>query len=190
MLANKTKDELRKEIGQKRRHIDKLQKTEFDKKIYKNIVNLPEWQKSKNIFLYISTKDEVSTRDLIKNHFGTKKIIVPKSHTKSNTLTLHEIGSIKDTAKGSYSILEPNAHTKIVSPQNIAISIIPGIAFDKKGHRVGYGKAYYDKIANSLTGLKIGLAYEVQIVNNIPAQKHDIPVDIIITEKAVYRINK
>lgn len=184
----KTKEELRAQASRKRRYIPARQKEKFDKQIYKNIVDLPEWKKAKNVFIYISTKEEASTLELIRNYLGKKKIIVPKSHTKFNTLTLHEIKSFDDTAKGHYSILEPMPHTEIVDPKEVDLAIIPGVAFDKKGHRIGYGKAYYDGLTAYLTCPKIGLAYEVQIVDNIPAQKHDIPVDGIVTEEAVYHI--
>jgi len=186
---NITKAELRTEIGKKRRYITPLQKTKFDEQIYKNIIGMTEWKKAKNIFIYISTEEEVSTIKLIEDCFGKKKIIVPKSHTKFNTLTLHEIKSFDDTAKGKYSILEPLPHTKIIDPKNVDLAIIPGIVFDKNGHRIGHGKAYYDGLSPHLKCQKIGLAYEVQIVDNIPAQEHDIPVNQIVTEKTIYRIN-
>jgi 5-formyltetrahydrofolate cyclo-ligase len=184
----KTKEKLRAETSRKRRYLVSSQKARFDGQIYRNILDLPEWKKAKNIFIYISTEEEVSTKELIKEYLGKKKIIVPKSHTKFNTLTLHEIKSFDDTAKGHYSILEPMPHTRIVDPKEIDLAIIPGVAFDKKGHRIGYGKAYYDGLAVNLTCPKFGLAYEVQIVDNVPAQTHDVPVNGIITEEAIYRI--
>jgi len=187
--TKRTKDELRIKISRKRRYLTEQEKNRFDKQIYQNVVTLPEWKKAKNIFIYISTKEEVSTRHLIKEYLSKKKIIVPKSHTKFNTLTLHEIKSFDDIKKGHYAILEPLPHTRIIDPKNIDLAIIPGIAFDKKGNRVGYGKAYYDRLAAYLQCPKIALAYEVQIVDNVPAQKHDIPVNGIVTEKTFYRIN-
>jgi len=184
-----TKTELRDKISRKRRYITPTQKAKFDDQIYKNIIEMPEWKKAKNIFIYISTKEEVSTIKLIEDCFGKKRIIVPKSHAKFNTLTLHEIKSFNDTSKGKYSILEPMPHTEIINPADVDLAIIPGVGFDKKGHRIGYGKAYYDGLSAHLKCTKIGLAYEVQIVDNIPAQEHDIPVNQIVTEKTIYRIN-
>ncbi|MBA4336848.1 5-formyltetrahydrofolate cyclo-ligase [bacterium] len=186
---NITKADLRDKIGTKRRNISPAQKTKFDDQIYKNIIGMTEWKKAKNIFIYISTKEEVSTIKLIEDCFGKKKIIIPKSHAKFNTLTLHEIKSFDDTSKGKYSILEPLPHTKIIDPKDVDLAIIPGVVFDKKGHRIGYGKAYYDGLSVHLKCPKIGLAYEVQIVDNIPAQEHDVPVNQIVTEKTIYRIN-
>ncbi|MCD6109245.1 5-formyltetrahydrofolate cyclo-ligase [bacterium] len=186
----KTKEELRTEISKKKHQIPATKKEKFDNQIYKNITGLPEWKKAKKVFIYISMKDEVDTRALIKNYLGKKIIIVPKSHTKFNKLTLHEIKSFDDTEKGSYSIMEPKSHTRIITPEEVDLVIIPGIVFDKNGHRIGYGKGYYDRLTKHLTCHKIGLAYKVQIVNNIPAQKHDVPVDTLVTEETVYRINK
>ncbi len=162
----------------------------MDRRIYEKTISLPEWKKAKKVFIYISTNQEASTLKIIENNFGIKKIIVPKSHIKFNTLTLHEINSFEETTKGLYSILEPLPNTKMIDPEDIDLAIIPGVVFDKKGHRIGYGKAYYDRLLPNLNCKKIGLAYELQIVENIPAQKHDFPVDIIVTEKEIHRIKQ
>lgn len=188
-VNQKKKEQLRAEISRRRRYLTQHEKSLYDGEIYKRVINLQEWKSAQNIFIYISTNHEVSTRELIKEYFDKKNIIVPKSHEKFNTLTLHKIKSFDDTSKGLYSIMEPLPHTEIIEPQAIDLAIIPGIAFDKKGHRIGYGKAYYDRLCAHLTCPKFALAYEVQIVDNVPAQKHDIPVNGIITEKAIYHIS-
>lgn len=77
----------------------------------------------------------------------------------------------------------------MIAPSAIDLALVPGIAFDKNGHRIGYGKGYYDGLMTQLKCPKFALAYELQIVDNIPAQKHDIPVDGILTENTVYRFN-
>ena len=89
--------------------------------------------------------------------------------------------------KGKYGIFENSISTTIID--KIDLLIIPGIAFDLKGYRIGYGKGYYDRFL-SLGKSKciMGLSYESQIINEIPNNEHDIPVDIIITEKRIIRI--
>ena len=187
--AKKRKQEIRENLSRKRRYVTKQEKKEYDAKIYKTITKLREWKQSQNIFIYISTLYEVSTRQLIKDFLAKKRIIIPKTHMKYQTLSLHHIQSLKETAKGNYSIYEPVPSAPIVEASTIDLALVPGIAFDKNGHRIGYGKGYYDGLMSQLPCPKFAIAYELQIVDNIPAQKHDNPVDGIITEKTVYRFN-
>jgi 5-formyltetrahydrofolate cyclo-ligase len=88
---------------------------------------------------------------------------------------------------GPYGILEPRRDTReYVVPPDDAPVIVPGIAFSPAGHRIGYGKGYYDRFLAAHHGLKLGLAYEMQIVPSIPSDTHDVPVDLVITETATY----
>jgi 5-formyltetrahydrofolate cyclo-ligase len=102
---------------------------------------------------------------------------------RENTNLRLEIKNLKQVELGAYKILEPKKHLPRLKPQQIDLAFIPGIAFSRDGHRVGYGKGFYDRLMKKLTCPKIGIAYEFQIVNNIPGEKHDVPVDMIITEK-------
>lgn len=187
--AKKRKQEMREAFSRKRRYITKQEKKTWDAQIYKFVSELPEWEKAQTIFIYVSTLYEVSTRQLIQDFIKKKQIIIPKTHIKYQTLSLHHIQSMKETAKGNYAIYEPLPSAPIIEPLTIDFAIVPGIAFDKKGHRIGYGKGYYDGLMSQLTCPKFAIAYELQIVDNIPAQKHDISVDGIITEKTVHRFN-
>jgi 5-formyltetrahydrofolate cyclo-ligase len=176
------KDKIRKEINEKRKKLDLFHKHKFDRKIFEVLLQLPEWKSAKNILMYVSHSYEVDTHMIIRTHIDEKNIIVPKSNKIDNTLVLHKINTFNDLKKGNYNILEPVSHTKTIPAKNIDLAIVPGVAFDLKGHRIGYGKAYYDKLLPKLNCKKIGLAYSLQIVDNIPAEKHDEPVDLLITE--------
>jgi 5-formyltetrahydrofolate cyclo-ligase len=186
MKDSEKKQQIRDEISRKRRYLKEDEKKTFDDSIAKKLTSLKEWKKSKYILIYVSHKNEIKTTDIIKTNIKKKHIIVPKTHLRFHTLSLHKIKTINDLIKGRYDLLEPHAHTEIISPEEIELAIIPGIAFDLKGHRIGYGKAYYDRLNKHLKCPKIGLAYSFQIVENIPAQSHDIPLDILVTEKDVH----
>jgi 5-formyltetrahydrofolate cyclo-ligase len=178
----KQKNQIRSAVGRKRRYLTAYEKVKLDNEITSRLVKLDEWKKAKNILIYVSHKYEINTLKLIKKAISDKNIIVPKTHIRFDTLSLHQIDNPDDLTEGRYSLLEPHPGTLILSPSEIDLAIIPGIAFDKKGHRIGYGKAYYDRLNKHLKCPKISLAYSFQIVDNIPAQKHDIPIDLIITE--------
>jgi len=93
---------------------------------------------------------------------------------------------IEELEIGTYQLLEPIVDKKMPFPiSNIEVVLIPGVAFDRNGYRLGYGGGYYDRFfANCLTPMyKIGIAYDIQIIDHLPVLKHDYPVDEIITEE-------
>lgn len=89
-----------------------------------------------------------------------------------------------------YQIEEPSQKIKRIELSNIEGILLPGIAFDLKGQRLGSGKAFYDKTLKDYSGIKVGVAYSVQITESLPSSEHDIPVDVIVTEKEIVRIQE
>lgn len=180
-----TKPTLRQNFLFKRTQHSQQEKREKSKNITNKLVKLQIFKKAKNIFCYISLPDEVSTEDLIKEYLKSKKIVVPK--IKKNKIELHHLTNWQDLKKGKWNIFEPAKHCKI-NPKNIDLAIIPGIVFDLNGHRLGFGKGFYDKILKKLKCPKIGLAYNFQITKKLPIDEHDVAMDMIITEKRTIEI--
>jgi 5-formyltetrahydrofolate cyclo-ligase len=89
-----------------------------------------------------------------------------------------------------FNIEEPTNKSKKIELSNIEGVLLPGLAFDLKGQRLGYGKAFYDKTLKNYSGKKIGVAYSIQITESLPSSELDIPVDVIVTEKAIFRIHE
>ena len=108
---------------------------------------------------------------------------------KSNTKTLEicQIKNISQLQKSHKKILEPHKDCQKIAPEKIDLIIVPGIAFDKQKNRIGYGDGFYDRLLKKTKCPTIALAYEFQIVHNIPGEKHDVKVDQIITEKRILR---
>lgn len=147
------------------------------------------------IMTYIATKGEVDTYPLIK--YGLDKgvgICVPRTFKQTNEMEPVRINDLdRDLQPGSYGIPEPVTElTKSVSISDIDIVIVPGVAFDESGYRLGFGGGYYDKFINSLapSTKNIALAYEFQIFEKLPRDSWDKPVHAIITEKQTRFINK
>ncbi|MEJ7556308.1 MAG: 5-formyltetrahydrofolate cyclo-ligase, partial [Aquificaceae bacterium] len=90
---------------------------------------------------------------------------------------------------GAFCILEPSKG-KEVRPEEVELSLIPGIAFDKAGYRIGYGKGYYDRLFERLGGLKVGVCYEFQVLEEVPRDDWDMPVDLVVTEEKIYQGGK
>jgi len=181
---------IREEISRKRRYLTIKEKKELDKTIIEKLLKLPEWKKAKNIFIYIAHKYEIQTIELIEQNLKEKNIIIPKTHLRFHALSLHKIKSEDDIINGRYNLIEPKPATQMIDPEKVDLAVIPGMVFDLNGYRIGYGKGYYDKLNKHLKCKKISLAYSFQIIDNIPAEKHDQPIDILITEKQIHRISQ
>ncbi|OGL38872.1 MAG: 5-formyltetrahydrofolate cyclo-ligase [Candidatus Schekmanbacteria bacterium RIFCSPHIGHO2_02_FULL_38_11] len=164
----------------------------FSKAIVEKINNLREFKDAKTIFCYISKGKEVCTEDIIKKSiYMNKKIIAPRVDVHKDKIVLHEIKSLKnDLSAGFKGILEPKLHLPTLNNiRNINFAIIPGIAFDRNGRRIGFGKGFFDKLLSkkNLYPVLCGIAFDFQIIDDIPYFSHDICMDIIVSEKRIIR---
>ncbi len=187
------KDELRKLIKKKRNNLSKNYVFKKSLQIKKLLFNLDEFKQANTILFYISYDNEVFTHDMIKEALKNEKhVIVPISNKESRTLILSKLESWDDLKLGAYNILEPiKEKIKEISYDQLDLIITPGVAFDIKGRRLGHGKGYYDSLLKqTIKTVSIGLAFEFQIIDHIPVEKHDISVDKIITEKRIINCSK
>jgi len=177
---------VRKELIELRKKTSKRDVLEKSNIIKNKLFQLPEYKQSSTILFYVSYGNEVFTHNMIKESMKAGKIVVvPKSDTENRRLILSELSNWNDLEKGSHGILEPKKINEIFI-NKIDLVIIPGVGFDKNGNRIGHGKGYYDNlIGSSKNILPIGLAFEFQIVEKIPINSYDFPVQKIITEKRV-----
>ncbi|KYO67992.1 5-formyltetrahydrofolate cyclo-ligase [Thermovenabulum gondwanense] len=159
--------------------------------ILEKLFELNYYKKAKNIMFYVDTRNEVRTLDAIKKSiYLGKKVFVPKVINKCDMLAVR-IKSLNELKKGHFGILEP-VSGEMINPKELEVVVIPGVAFDKSGCRLGYGGGYYDRFLQNLKAdaVKIALAFEFQILDELPKEEYDILMDIIITEKRIYFINK
>lgn len=188
------KKALRKEMLEKRSQLSLQEIKEKSKTITNSLLNLNEYNKSQFIFTFISFKDEVDTHEIIKSSLKKdKRIGVPITVPEKKQLKVSEIMDFDNELELSYyDILAPKEkNIRIVAPELIDLVLVPGIIFDRRGYRVGYGGGYYDRFFSKLDKnvLKIGLCYDMQIQSNVPRDSYDIPVDYILTEKEFIKCN-
>ena len=188
---NFAKSDIRKDILSKRNSLSESEIINNSKIISIRVIATKEYQSSKSIGAYYPIGSEVKTFEIIKHSIDNKKDIGLPRVIDSTNIEFFKI--IEDSfekikfTKGKYGIFENTmSNTRI---DQMDLLIIPGIAFDLQGNRLGYGKGYYDRLLSSRKAKYIiGLAYEDQLINEIPNNDHDIPVNIIITEKRTIRI--
>ncbi|MCM8710349.1 5-formyltetrahydrofolate cyclo-ligase [Clostridium sp. SYSU_GA19001] len=179
------KNQLRNHMKTIRDFIIAEEKDQYDRVIFNKVINSEYYNKSSIIFVYVSFNSEVDTHRIIKHALENNKIIcVPKIINKTKGMKAVRINTIEELKRNSFGILEPENFSNIINPEEIELMIIPGLAFDKKGGRVGYGAGYYDKYIKAAKKniKKVGLAYRFQLVSEVPKEEHDVVMDVIITD--------
>jgi 5-formyltetrahydrofolate cyclo-ligase len=188
-----TKREVRKIILDKRDLIDFKVRKEWDKNIFHNLINNVLYKNAKVIFAFVSFKSEVDTLQIMDHSFKHNKVIcVPKIKSKEKGISFYEISSLEDLQLGYYEILEPKSKCKEANVNDLELMLIPGVAFDRSGGRIGYGAGFYDKFLRN-TGKnfnKIALSYHFQVIGNVPMDSHDVRIDGIITNQETIYITK
>ncbi|MCY6957682.1 5-formyltetrahydrofolate cyclo-ligase [Clostridium brassicae] len=180
----KNKKEIRDYVKIKRNELKLEEKNKFDKRIFNKLIESEDYSKAKNIFIYVSFEGEVDTYRIIKHAFKNhKRVYVPKVISKELGMKAVEIKTLKDLKIGAYGIYEPDSFDNAVDENIIELVIVPGVAFDLSGGRVGYGGGFYDRFLKKLSpnAAKFALAYDFQLMNEVVMKEHDIRVDRIIT---------
>ena len=181
---------VRKEILNMRNNMSNEKRILKDKLIYNLFINSDLYKKAKDIFIYVSFGSEVNTHEIIKKAIIDKKnIYVPKIDMKKKEMIAVKIHSITELNVNNYGILEPINVDKDKIANDFDIIVMPGVAFDENGNRIGYGGGYYDKYLekNIFKAKKVALAYEEQILERIESDFHDIKVDFIINTKKIIK---
>lgn len=138
------------------------------------------------VALYADFKKEVLTSSIFKAlKKRGKTIVYPRIHREKKILEFFRIDDLKKLKKAGYAILEPHPLHKKIPPEAIQVIAVPGIAFDQRGYRLGYGKGYYDRVLKQMNAMKIGLAFDFQRVKRIRRDRWDQPVDLLMTEKRI-----
>ncbi|MCX6667459.1 MAG: 5-formyltetrahydrofolate cyclo-ligase [Euryarchaeota archaeon] len=184
------KEKLRKKIMDTRKSLPDFDVLEKSKQIKKRLFEMTEFKKADTILFYVSYDNEVYTHDMIKESLSNgKNVVVPITDTKEHCLILSKLKRWEDLERSNYSILEPKKDcVHEVSLDDMEVVLVPGVVFDESGNRIGHGVGYYDKLLkNSKNAAHIGLAFEVQIVDSIPAEGHDVKVDRIVTEDRIIK---
>lgn len=136
------------------------------------------FKQAKTILLYYSMKDEVQTHSFIEKWSKCKQIVLPAVVGKELELRIYT--STQELSIGELNILEPIGETFIEYSQ-IDLAIIPGVAFDKKGNRLGRGKGYYDRLLPRISAPKVGICFSFQLVDAIPSEEFDVCMNKVIT---------
>jgi 5-formyltetrahydrofolate cyclo-ligase len=176
------KDKIRKQVLDARFALPPEQRRSKSAAIEARLFGQPEFRAAAVIMFFASFQSEVDTQRMIRRALAEgKRVVLPR--VKGKELELLEIENYdRDVAPGAWGIPEPE-RGRTVELKDIGLIVMPGAVFDVRGNRIGYGGGFYDKLLPRYTGPTAALAFELQIIPEVPAAAHDIPVHMIITEK-------
>lgn len=183
------KAEIRNTMRLRRKTLDFADRQKCQAEAMKNLLSLPELQRASCVYPFVSCRTEIDTIEIIRYLLaeGKKKVGVPR--VTGEQMEFVEIHSLDDLRPGAMNILEPVEDDIMEAGEGFML--MPGLAFDRLGNRVGYGAGYYDRyLAQYDTGhlYKVGYAFDFQVMDAATAEEHDRKVDCIVTECGVYRI--
>ncbi len=178
------KNNLRREIVVFRRNMEESVRKDIDERIYNNLVELDIVKKCSTFLVYASSPVEADTRRFIDHLLAEgKRVAVPKCVGKNMQFLM--IDSPDRLVKSVYGVDEPEDGTPVTRFDD-SVCIVPALRYDRNGYRLGWGGGFYDRFLAGYGGISIGICYE-ENCGDVPKDKYDIPVNIVITENGIYK---
>lgn len=185
-----SKSELRARALRSRRSLSGEDIGSLSDAVARRFLELPEFMEAKVVASYIAKADEVQTSGIVAASLAAgKTLIVPRADPESGSLSFAPIGSMAELTRGHFGVLEPRIGALEVPLDTADAVVVPVVAWDERGHRLGYGKGYFDRaLSANPRPLRVGLALEAQRSARLPQAPSDVPLDIIVTEERVIRL--
>ncbi len=180
------KRSIRSDLLARRKHLAAETCLSHSLQIQQRLLQSVEFQSATAIALYSPVLNEVFTEQLFRTAYAAGKVIA-YPRVRGADLEFVRVAKAADLVPGTFGVLEPTGD-QLLSPAALDLVVVPGVGFDRQGGRLGYGKGFYDRGLHSSQrpGSLVGLCFELQLLERLPAESHDVHMDIIITEKGRY----
>ena len=180
------KQQLRLQYLKLRDALSPAMREEFSSRIAALLTRLIDYNDAATIACYASVRSEVATAAILRHALDHGKMVyLPRMSAQG--IELLKLTALEELTPNARGIPEPPATAERIAPHAIELFIIPAVAIDKAGNRLGYGPGNYDRLLAANPRQKIALAYSMQIAPMVPAEPHDVPVDMIATENEIIR---
>lgn len=180
------KNDIRIRIRTHKNLLDENEKAQAADAVFSLLEHTAAFMMSENILLYHSLPDELSTIAFISKWNGSKNFFLPRVNGVNLEILPYEKSRLH---LGAFNIEEPEGDD-VCDMAGIDMVIVPAVAYDRHGNRVGRGKGYYDRLLRDTAAIKIGVAYDFQLIDEIDADDHDVPVDYVITQRGIIRTSR
>jgi len=174
------KERIRNKIRAIKSMLLETEQHEAAEKVFAQLEKTAAFLMADHILMYHSLPDELSTRGFLSKWNGKKHFYLPRVNGVNLDILPYNESRLE---LGAFHIEEPTGNN-VVNPDSIEMVIVPAVAYDRNGNRLGRGKGFYDRFLRSIKATKVGVGYEFQLIDNVPAEPHDIRMDIVITPKS------
>jgi 5-formyltetrahydrofolate cyclo-ligase len=191
--AGAGKTQLRQLFRTRRNALTEAQRNEKSRTIGERLERLDAYRQARTVMFFVTHGSEINTEPMMERAWQQKKdVVVPLVDPETDEIIAMKITCIDgDLEKGSYGVREPRTGCATVSSAVIDLVLVPGLVFDRHGHRLGYGKGYYDRWLKWIPQEKrLGLCFDLQMVECLPKDENDVPVGMIVTEEVVLPIGQ
>ena len=183
VAVRERKAELRRQVRSEIRRLSEDDRVAFSTLVCARLQSERCWRQAGSVLLYMSLLDEVDVAVLSRAAIsGGKRVVLPRYDRQHQRYLACQVEDLNcDLEAGEFGILEPRPRCPVIPPNRLDFAVIPGVAFTLDGRRLGRGKGFYDRLLTAFGGIKCGVAFDEQIVAEIPLESHDIRVDWIVT---------
>ena len=180
------KNEIRYKIKSLRTLLSESARKTAAEEVFNRLEQTAAFLLADRIMMYHSLPDELYTHDFLKKWQGRKRFYLPRVNGVNLEVLPYEESRLE---LGSFHIEEPTGND-VTNPEEIELVVVPAVAYDKKGKRLGRGKGFYDRFLQHTKATKVGVGYEFQLFEELPSEEHDVPMDIIITQNSTIIVTK
>ena len=189
-FSSSEKDLLRRKFLARRDALSLKERARLSREIISHLTTWPPLIQARRLLLYASFRSEVETYPLITWALERgKEVYLPRTYLKPRKLRLFRLYSLEELRPGAFGIPEPPAENPELSPEELELVVVPGVAFDRRGGRLGYGGGFYDRLFARAEGAKrVGLCFSCQLVERLPLEAHDVLMHALVTEEGLLEI--
>ncbi len=189
-LAEK-KRQLRTEIKRRRAALSPEERKILSLAICRKLLESELFRGARTIFFFASFGTEVETFPALGEALlRGRRVALPRTLLGERRLVFHQVFTLGELVPGPYGILEPPRKNPVIPPEEADLILVPGLAFDRQGYRLGYGGGFYDRFLAGLSAPRVALAFSFQILPEIPHEPHDLRVDLIFTEEDLIAVSE
>lgn len=177
------KAQLRAEMKARRAEVSALAHGQHAAQAARVLQSLPQWQSARVVCLYASFKHELGTHALLQQALGEGKVVLLPRSRPDGTLSLHVVSDLGALTPSPLGILEPTSSAPVRPASEVDLFLVPGLAFDAAGHRLGYGAGFYDRLLTQAqaTAFSVGYGFDFQVHPEVPVEAHDQALHAIVT---------
>ena len=173
-----TKSEIRRQIKNLRLMLSDMEKESAAAEVFDRLEKTAAFLMSERVLMYHSLPDELSTRAFLKKWGARKKFFLPRVNGVNPEILPYDESRLE---LGAFHIEEPTGG-ELTDPDTLDLIVVPAVAYDRKGNRLGRGKGFYDRLLQTTRASKIGVGYDFQLLDSIPTEPHDVAMDMVITQ--------